>query len=158
MSSSSHMAAESAGPVVVVAPRQTVHWVIAGLLALIAAILVARDGSLLTGEPALAQQGMLGARGLFAFTGQLDKTRYGLFMMDVDAGTVWCYEYNPIKGRMKLAAARSFRFDRYLENLNQDEPTPEQVSEMLNLQRQARLRAVNLGSAASSSPAEEAAP
>src|SRR5207302_7985397 len=75
--------------IIVVAPRQTVHWVIAGLLAILATLLALRGGDgLLGGSPAMAQTGMLGARGLFAFTGQIDKDKFGLWMMDVDAGTV----------------------------------------------------------------------
>src|SRR4051812_13940851 len=107
---------------IVVAPRQTVHWIIAGLLAVIATALILKNDGLFPANTALAQStGMLGARGLFAFTGQLDRDKYGLWMMDVDAGTVWCYEYNPVKKRMRLAAARSFRWDRYLENHAQDD-------------------------------------
>lgn len=131
-------------PIVVVAPRQMVYWVIAGLLAIIATILIVRDA----GPPtAMAQTGMLGARGLFAFTGQIDQSKYGLWMLDVDAGTVWCYEYNPVKRRMKLLAGRTFRYDRYLENFNQDdETTPEIIEEILNQQRQSQMRHRNMAS------------
>src|SRR5438105_414689 len=119
--------------IVVMAPRQTLPWVIAGVLAVIATLLALRPGEPgFGGSPAFAQTGMLGARGLFAFTGQLNQNTFGLWMMDVDAGTVWCYEYNPIKKKMRLAAARSFVWDRYLEEINQDDPTPAQVKQMLD--------------------------
>jgi len=131
-------------PVVIVVPRQTVHWVIALLLAIIATILVVRDGGMGADFAMAQQQGMVGARGLFAFTGPLGRDRTGLFMMDVDAGTVWCYEFNVTKGRMRLVAARSFRNDRFLENYNQDSPSPDEARELLNVQRQAQLRATNI--------------
>lgn len=151
----------SAPAVVVVAPRHAVHWVIAGLLAIIATILLVRDGGPLGGLAALGQTGMLGARGIFAFTGQIDQTRHALWMLDVDAGTVWCYEYNPIKGKMRLVAARSFRYDRYLEEFNVDHPTPEEVEALLRQQRQAQNRANNiqqgLNSAMNTPPASQPA-
>lgn len=138
--------------IVVVTAQPTALWVIAALLAIIAVGLVFGGTNLISGSPAMAQSGMLGARGLFAFTGQLDKTTYGLWMMDVDAGTVWCYEYNPLKGRMRLAAARSFRYDRYLEDYNQADPSPEMVQMLLQQQRQAQQRARNMGVAPPTQP------
>jgi len=83
---------------------------------------------------------MAGAKGVFAFTGQLDKNSYGLFMMDVDAGNVWVYEYVPTTRRLRLAAARSYIYDRYLEDLMNEEPLPEQVRQLLERQRQSKHR------------------
>ena len=39
-------------------------------------------------------------------------------MMDVDAATIWCYEYQDEKNCMRLAGARSWKYDRFLENYN----------------------------------------
>lgn len=120
--------------------RQTVLWIIAILLAIIATTLLVRSQDSLALTPAFADQPMAGARGVFAFTGQLDKNRYGLFMMDVDSSNVWCYEYLPSTRKLKLVAARSFRFDRYLENYSCDEPSPEQIQEMLREQNRVQQR------------------
>ena len=120
--------------------RQTVLWIIAILLAIIATTMVVRTQGSLALPPAYADQPMAGARGVFAFTGQLDKNRYGLFMMDVDSSNVWCYEYLPSTRKLKLVAARSFRFDRYLENYSCDEPSPEQIQEMLRDQNRVQQR------------------
>jgi hypothetical protein len=122
---------------------QVVPWLIAGLLAVIALQLAFRQqGAGLTGE-ALAQfQQQAGARGVYAFTGQLDKNTYGLFMLDVDAGTIWCYEFTgrpPADRRMKLAAARLWLYDRYLENFNVDGLTPDEVAELVEDQRRQKL-------------------
>ena len=57
-----------------------------------------------------------GARGVFAFSGQLSKGTYGLYMVDMDSMTIWVYEYLSQKGCLRLAAARTWRYDRYLEN------------------------------------------
>ena len=127
------------------APRrlssQTVLWVIAMLLAVIATALIVRSPQPFGMPMAMADSPMLGARGVFAFTGQLDKNKVGLFMMDVDNTTVWCYEYYPQTRKLQLAFARSFTFDRYLEAYNNDAQTsPESVREMLELQRLAKDR------------------
>lgn len=120
--------------------RQAVLWMIAILLAIIATILLVRPPQSLVVSPAYGDQPMVGARGVFAFTGQIDKNRYGLFMMDVDSSNVWCYEYLPGTRKLKLVTARSFRYDRYLEDYNNDDPTPSMVQEMLKDQNRIQER------------------
>ncbi len=83
--------------------------------------------------------GMGGARGVFAFTGQLSKDAYGVYMVDVDAGTIWCYRYNAGKNVLQLVAARDWRYDRYLPN-HATEPPPEVIKEQLERIRAAALR------------------
>lgn len=114
---------------------QTVHWVIAVLLAVIATCLVMRvdDGPWL--PRAHAQRQKVGAAGVFAFTGQLGPRTYGLFMVDVDAGNVWCYEYSREKGKLRLVAGRSFLYDRLLEEFNVEEPTPSDVAKLIERMR-----------------------
>ncbi len=139
-------------PIVIVAPRQTVHWIIAGALSAIAVALLLRPDTAMLGT-AMAQNAVAGSRGLHAFTGQLDKDKFGLFMMDVDAGTVWVYEYFPLKRRLKLVCARSFTYDRYLQNYNNDDPTPEQVEALVERERMAASRRGSPVPPASASPA-----
>ncbi len=120
--------------------RQTVLWIIAILLAVIATALVMRPPEVFSLPVASADTPMMGARGVFAFTGQLDKNSYGLFMMDVDSGNIWCYQYVPAARKLKLVAARSFSYDRYLEDYNCEEPTIEQTKLLLDDQRRIRDR------------------
>jgi hypothetical protein len=127
---------------VVTAPRerQTVLWIIAILLAVIATALLTRGSASSWVSPAFGDSPMVGARGVFAFTGQLDKNSYGLFMVDVDNRTVWCYQYLPSTRKMRLVAARSFSHDRYLEDHNFEGPTIEVVKQMLGEQRRIKER------------------
>lgn len=127
--------------------RQTVLWIIALLLAVIATTLIVRTDRGPIGIPtAFADSPMAGARGIFAFTGQIDTNRYGLFMMDVDTRNVWCYEYMPGTRKMRLVFARSFDFDRYLEGFNLDkETTPEMIKKLLEEQRKNKDRIRNNG-------------
>lgn len=82
-----------------------------------------------------------GSRGVFAFTGQLSKTNYGVFMVDMDSMTLWAYEYLPQKSCLRLAAARTWRYDRYLENHNSCDLPPDAVEQMLEDQREYRKQA-----------------
>ncbi len=123
---------------------QSALWVVAGLLAVIATILIMRwddrtAGSRAGGSAAYAQDSSrAGGRGIYAFTGQLSKTTFGLFMMDVDSSTVWCYEYVPQRRRLELVAARSWHYDRYLEEYNVNSPTPAEVAQLIEKQRSNR--------------------
>jgi hypothetical protein len=123
-------------------PRQTVLWVIALLLAVNATALVVRPSYGPFALPlAVGDTPMAGARGIFAFTGQIDANRYGLFMMDVDTRNVWCYEYLPNTRKAKLVFARSFDYDRYLEDYNNDkDTTPDMICRLLEERRKIKER------------------
>jgi hypothetical protein len=122
------------------AQSQTVWWIIAILLAIIATAMLTRTNTTFMPK-AYGDSPMMGGRGIFAFTGQIDRDRYGLFMMDVDNSTVWAYEYLPGTRRLRLAFARSFTFDRYLEEYGNDDDTqPQMVKSMLEAQRQKKER------------------
>ena len=137
--------------------RQTVLWVIAILMAIIATALLTRGtNGPLGATPAMGDAPMAGARGIFAFTGQIDTNRFGLFMMDVDSSNVWCYEYLPGSRKLKLVAARSFLYDRYLENYQTDEPKPATVKLMLERERQAQGRNSGFVDAGRDEPAGKA--
>ncbi len=116
-------------------------WLIVGLLAFIAAMLVTgQNGRIDLTDRAVAQIGSpAGAGGIMAFTGQLNRDQYGLVMIDVDAGTVWIYEYIRAGsrgiGRLKLVAARSWIYDRYLEDYNCAKPLPAEVAKLVARQR-----------------------
>ncbi len=118
-----------------------VFWVIAVALIVIATGVVFRldgppRGNIAFGQPVASG----GARGIFAFSGQLSKGNYGVFMVDVDAMTLWIYEYLPQKGCLRLAASRTWRYDRYLENHNLCDLPPEVVEQMVEEQRRLRLK------------------
>jgi hypothetical protein len=110
----------------------------------IATTLLIRPGgetSLSMANPAFAQAvSSGGARGIFAFSGQLSKNTFGVYMVDVDAMTTWVYEYLPQKGCLRLAAARTWRYDRYLENHNLCDLPPDAVEQMIEDQRRYRLQ------------------
>jgi hypothetical protein len=116
--------------------------VIAASLVVIATTLILRSDTYPTRGLAFGQPvSSGGARGLFAFSGQLSKGTFGVYMVDVDAMTTWVYEYLPQKGCLRLAAARTWRYDRYLEDYNVCGPPPDAVERMVEDQRQYRIQA-----------------
>ncbi|MCG3125262.1 MAG: hypothetical protein CHACPFDD_00079 [Phycisphaerae bacterium] len=137
----------SAAPVPSTSPRRpsapaTPLWLIAIFLGMIATALVMQGPS---GMPAAVAQtgGLTGARGVYAFAGQIDHNRFGLFMMDVDEGTVWCYEIDgsgPTR-QMRLVAARSWIYDRYLHDFNCAEPSLRMIEQLVAQQRAEALKA-----------------
>lgn len=103
-------------------------------------MMLARRESPLEGAAFAQLPTTAGARGVFAFSGQLTKGSYGVFVVDTDSMTIWAYEYNAAKGCLRLAGARSWRYDRYLENHNLCDLPPEVVEKMVEEQRQLRLQ------------------
>jgi len=119
-------------------PVQAVYWVIAILLAVIATALWMRPaGPLVPAALAQNQPGLAGARGVYAFTGPLERDQYGLFMLDVDQGTIWCYAFDNVGGtsKLRLVAARSWVYDRYLQDFNCAPPDFRAVQRLVNQQR-----------------------
>jgi hypothetical protein len=136
-------------------PRLAAHpvlWIIAVLLGVIALELALLGRGPWSATEVWAQlDSRSDGRGVFAFTGQLDKSTFGLFMLDVDAGTIWCYEItgNPPDRRLKLAAARLWLYDRYLEDFNIDGLTPNQVAAYVEEERRLRESGEQAGTAGS---------
>ncbi len=65
---------------------------------------------------------------------QLGRDSYGIAMVDQLEQRIWVYELNSRGGthnRLRLLAARNFKYDRLLDDYNTGEPKPEQVKEIL---------------------------
>lgn len=113
-------------------------WAAVVLLAVIAVQLAMPRTDGLLSEAKAQQVPMLGARGVYAFPIQLTSKTYGICMIDVDAGTTWFYEYNPLSHKLRLASARSWIFDRFLEEYNVEGLAPNEVGELVSKQRSQR--------------------
>ena len=88
------------------------------------------------GSPANAQAELQTRQdaGILAIPVQLERDSYGLVMVDTAGQTMWLYELNargPAHNRLRLLAARSWRYDRLLQQYNTAEPKPEQVKMLL---------------------------
>ena len=72
--------------------------------------------------------------GILVIPVQIERDSYGLAMVDTVGQTLWIYELNsrgPAHSRLKLLAARSWRYDKLLQQYNTAEPKPEQVKMLL---------------------------
>lgn len=117
---------------------RTPLWVVAVMLAFIAGMLWSSGGS---DRQALAQPTpMVGARGIYAFAGQVDRNRWGLYMLDIEQGTVWCYAFEPENAttKLRLIAGRSWIYDRYLRDFNCASPSVADIQQLVARQREAR--------------------
>jgi hypothetical protein len=124
--------------------RSAVLWLIAlGLLAN-AAVLATRGrapditfdrAALAQATPSQTGQ-LLGARGIYMMPAQLGPMTFGLYLMDVDSGTICVYRAQPDGNRFTLMASRSFKYDRFLEDFNNDKPRPKDVQNLIEAQKQ----------------------
>ena len=109
----------------------------AGLLFAIVAVLVARSGgaadqSLLPAAFAQAQPpGIAGGAGVFIMPAQFSSNLWGCYIMDVDQQTLCAYTCSGSPPRLRLVAARNFRWDRGLKNYNTDNPSPQEVQDLI---------------------------
>lgn len=119
-----------------ISENRVTRWVAPFLLGVVATLLgVAVFGP--RGEQGIAlgqAPAVFGARGVLAFPGQLSPQSYGLWMVDVDAGNLWCYEVTRGEGsqQLQLVAARSWIHDRYLQEFNVVGLTPKEVAKLVD--------------------------
>lgn len=124
-------------------PPHPVFWLIGVSLMVIAAVMVLRlDADL--GAPGNAAFGQAvsssGLRGVYSFSAQLNKETFGVYMVDVDAMTIWLYKYDSRKGCLKLEAARTWRYDRYLKDYNTCDPSPYDIEQLIEREREAEMQ------------------
>lgn len=115
-------------------------WLIVVLLAVLVTQQVASRGDSWLSSAFAQQSPLVGARGIHAFPVQLDARTYGICMLDVDAGTLWVYEYVLPDRKLRLAAARSWISDRYLEEYNVAAPLPHEVARLVDQQTSLRTQ------------------
>ncbi|MBN1344181.1 MAG: hypothetical protein JXQ73_15960 [Phycisphaerae bacterium] len=120
---------------------RVVQWVIALSLAIIAGCLVLKVDESSWLPRVQAQTTRMAPGDIYAFAGQLGPKTYGLFMVDLGAGNLWCYEYSNQKDKLRLVAARSFLYDRCLEEFNVDSPTPREVAQLVQRLRDRQSQA-----------------
>jgi len=105
------------------------RWLIVVLLAFVAGALAGQ--LLVSASPARAQTGSAGRPdGVFAIAGQLTRETYGLYLVDVQNGTICLYEYLNRDRCLRLMAARTFVYDRKLDSYN-TKPLPADVAKMV---------------------------
>ena len=113
--------------------RRVSRWLAAAVLAVTAACLVVEAVS--TGSAAPGEVGAGGERGIFVVAGQIVPGMYGLYLVDLNHGTICVYQYNPNTRRLALVAARSYVYDVELEDYNNEQLSPREVKDLVERQR-----------------------
>jgi hypothetical protein len=110
-------------------------WVNAALLAVILIVLVGRNGSpsFLPAAFAQNQPPIAGGAGVFVMPAQMQNNVWGCYLLDVDNKTLCAYQFYPGEKKLRLTAARSYRYDTKLENYN-TEMSPREVKALLDKQ------------------------
>lgn len=90
-----------------------------------------RFGQYVSADP---QSSCVSDTGITIVPVQLSRESYGLAMFDSINQNMCIYRLNDrgtVQSRLQLYAARSFKYDRLLEQYNTDEPKPQQIKMML---------------------------
>jgi hypothetical protein len=112
-------------------------WANAALLAVILVVLFTRSNvpSFLPAAYAQNQPPIAGGAGVFVMPAQMQQNVWGAFLLDVDAKTLCAYQFYPGEKKLRLVAARSYKWDTKLEAFNVDMP-PKEVKAWVEKQQQ----------------------
>jgi hypothetical protein len=127
-------------------PIATALWANAALLAVIAVALLNRGGSpsLLPAAYGQNQAPIAGGAGVFVMPAQMQTNLWGAYLLDVDNKTICAYQFYPGEKKLRLVAARSYKYDTKLENFNTDIP-PKEVKALIDRQNAAAAAAPGAG-------------
>ena len=138
-------------------PVATALWANAALLAVVALILLNRSGgapSMLPMAYAQNQAPIAGGAGIFVMPAQMQTNVWGAYLLDVDNKTLCAYQFYPGEKKLRLTAARSYRYDTRLENFNTEMP-PREVKALVERQLQQNAGAAGAGGAAGNEAQEK---
>ena len=110
-----------------------VQWVIVVILSVIATCLVLELG--FGASSATAQVTSVGGRDMLVVGGQITKDSYGLYLVDTKRQSLCVYQWLPGTRKLRLMAARTFKFDVQLDEYNADKPTPSEVKRLVEQNR-----------------------
>jgi len=110
-------------------------WANAGLLAVILVVLLNRGNapSFLSAAYGQNQAPIAGGAGVFVMPAQMQSNVWGCYLLDVDSKTLCAYQFYPGEKKLRLTAARSYRYDTKLENYNTELP-PREIKAMFDRQ------------------------
>jgi len=110
-------------------------WANAGLLAVIVVVLLNRGNapSFLSAAYGQNQAPIAGGAGVFVMPAQMQSNVWGCYLLDVDSKTLCAYQFYPGEKKLRLTAARSYRYDTKLENYNTELP-PKEIKAMFDRQ------------------------
>ena len=114
--------------------RSATSWVVLVVLAAGAVALLVQAGA---GSPAGGSAPAGGASrqgGVFAVAGQIGAETYGLYLVNLEHGTIVLYEWVPQARTLRLLAARTYEYDSRLDEYN-TEISPREVRKLAAQQK-----------------------
>ncbi len=118
------------------ASRGITRWLVVALLGAVAAGLLIELGA---GSRAARGQVSTGrGEGIVAVAGRVTGDSYGLYLLDLQNGTISVYQYLTGNRQLRLMAVRNYTFDVQLDSYNTD-PPPRDIKALV--QQQQRLTA-----------------
>ena len=115
-------------------PTSNKSWYLPAFIGLAVAALLLIGTRVSSPSAATAQPQMSPDSGIMVVPVQLERDVCGIAMVDTVGQTIWIYQLSnrgPVYNRLKLLAARSWKYDKLLEQYNTAEPKPEQVKALL---------------------------
>ena len=115
-------------------------YVNAGVLLAILLVMVSRNGSgsfpqVLPMAYGQNQPPIAGGAGVFVMPAQFAVNSWGCYLLDVDSQTIVAYQYFPGEKQLRLTAARNYNYDRRLRNFNTGAPSPAEVQQLIEKER-----------------------
>lgn len=81
----------------------------------------------------IVPSGASGHSGIRAFPVQMGRNLYGFVLLDPSRHTLAVYRLNGAVSRLRLMAARNYRYDLQLKDFNNSSPTPVEVKKLLGV-------------------------
>ena len=110
-----------------------VQWILVIVLTVIATCLVMELGY--GASSATAQVTSVGGDDMLVVGGQITKDSYGLYLVDTKRQALCIYQWLPGSRKLRLMAARNFKYDVQLDEYNADKPTPSEVKRLVEQNR-----------------------
>jgi len=109
-------------------------WMVLVVLTAVAAWLVFEVGA--SAAPGVPQPvaGSAASGSVMVVAGKVARDTYGLYMVDLDKRTICVYESLAGTGKLRLVAARTYAYDRELDEYN-TEPSPREIRKLVGKAR-----------------------
>jgi len=116
------------------AKGSTAKWFAVAFLAVAACCLLVQVGISIAADESPGAAASGGKNNVFVVAGQVTKDTYGLYLVDLEYGTICMYEWVPQSRKLRLMAARTYVYDRQLDDYN-TELSPQEVKKLIAEQR-----------------------
>ena len=110
-----------------------VMWVVAALLAVIAACLLVEVGMSVASARAPVA-GAAAGDSVLVVAGQLTRDSYGVYLVDIESRSICVYQWLSGARKLRLAGARTYTYDRQLDEYN-TEPSPSEIKKIVSKAR-----------------------